>query len=152
MAEKQVVRTDKAPGPFQGAPYNQAIRVGDIVFVAGQLGIALERPGEIAQLAVNARGERGLGEARADRGRDVGGRRSRRHFAHRAVRQADFEHLRHRADLIRYRRGAMAQAGAVRKARRVRCDAQNCTTFACPACTEIASLLHCTKGIANPPS
>jgi 2-iminobutanoate/2-iminopropanoate deaminase len=42
MADKQVVRTDKAPGPFQGAPYNQAIRAGDLVFVAGQLGIALE--------------------------------------------------------------------------------------------------------------
>lgn len=42
MAEKEVVRTDKAPGPFQGAPYNQAIRVGDLVFVAGQLGISLE--------------------------------------------------------------------------------------------------------------
>src|SRR4029450_1041341 len=42
MAEKDVVRTDRAPGPFQGAPYNQAIRVGDLVFVAGQLGINLE--------------------------------------------------------------------------------------------------------------
>jgi len=42
MAEKQVVRTDKAPGPFQGAPYNQAIRCGDLVFVAGQLGVSLE--------------------------------------------------------------------------------------------------------------
>ena len=41
MAEKTVVRTDRAPGPFQGAPYNQAIRVGDLVFVAGQLGIDL---------------------------------------------------------------------------------------------------------------
>ena len=40
MAEKDVIRTDRAPGPFQGAPYNQAIRVGDLVFVAGQLGIA----------------------------------------------------------------------------------------------------------------
>lgn len=37
---KQVVRTDAAPAPFQGAPYNQAIRVGDLVFVAGQLGLA----------------------------------------------------------------------------------------------------------------
>jgi 2-iminobutanoate/2-iminopropanoate deaminase len=42
MAEKQVVRTDRAPGPFQGAPYNQAIRFGDFVFVAGQLGVSLE--------------------------------------------------------------------------------------------------------------
>jgi 2-iminobutanoate/2-iminopropanoate deaminase len=42
MAEKQVVRTDRAPGPFQGAPYNQAIRCGDLVFVAGQLGVSPE--------------------------------------------------------------------------------------------------------------
>jgi 2-iminobutanoate/2-iminopropanoate deaminase len=42
MAEKEVIRTDRAPGPFQGAPYNQAIRIGDLVFVAGQIGIGLE--------------------------------------------------------------------------------------------------------------
>ena len=42
MAEKEIVRTERAPGPFQGAPYNQAVRVGDLVFVAGQLGISLE--------------------------------------------------------------------------------------------------------------
>jgi len=42
VTEKVVVRSDEAPGPFQGAPYNQAIRVGDLVFVAGQLGISLE--------------------------------------------------------------------------------------------------------------
>jgi 2-iminobutanoate/2-iminopropanoate deaminase len=42
VAEKVVIGTDRAPGPFQGAPYNQAIRVGDLVFVAGQLGIGLE--------------------------------------------------------------------------------------------------------------
>jgi 2-iminobutanoate/2-iminopropanoate deaminase len=47
MAQKEVVRTDKAPGPFQGAPYNQAIRVGEFVFVAGQLGVRLET-GELA--------------------------------------------------------------------------------------------------------
>lgn len=40
--EKRVVRTEAAPAPFQGAPYNQAIRVGDLVFVAGQIGISLE--------------------------------------------------------------------------------------------------------------
>ena len=42
MTSKDVISTDRAPGPFQGAPYNQAIRVGDLVFVAGQLGIVLE--------------------------------------------------------------------------------------------------------------
>ena len=43
MAEKSIVRTERAPAPFQGAPYNQAVRTGDLVFVAGQLGL---RPGE----------------------------------------------------------------------------------------------------------
>ena len=47
MATKDVISTDRAPGPFQGAPYNQAIRVGELVFVAGQLGIARET-GELA--------------------------------------------------------------------------------------------------------
>jgi 2-iminobutanoate/2-iminopropanoate deaminase len=39
MAEKTVVRTEKAPAPFQGAPYSQAIRAGDLVFVSGQLAL-----------------------------------------------------------------------------------------------------------------
>ena len=43
MAEKHVVRTEAAPAPFQGAPYSQAIRVGDLVFVSGQLAL---RPGD----------------------------------------------------------------------------------------------------------
>jgi 2-iminobutanoate/2-iminopropanoate deaminase len=47
MAEKEVIRTDRAPGPFQGAPYNQAVRIGDLVFVAGQIGIGLDT-GELA--------------------------------------------------------------------------------------------------------
>jgi len=37
--EKIVIRTEKAPAPFQGAPYNQAIRAGELVFVAGQVGL-----------------------------------------------------------------------------------------------------------------
>jgi 2-iminobutanoate/2-iminopropanoate deaminase len=37
--QKTVVRTESAPAPFQGAPYNQAIVAGDFVFVAGQLGL-----------------------------------------------------------------------------------------------------------------
>lgn len=41
--KKTVIRTEAAPAPFQGAPYNQAIAAGDLVFVAGQLGV---RPGE----------------------------------------------------------------------------------------------------------
>jgi 2-iminobutanoate/2-iminopropanoate deaminase len=37
---KDVVRTEDAPAPFEGAPYSQAIRTGDLVFVSGQLGLA----------------------------------------------------------------------------------------------------------------
>ena len=43
MSEKDVVRTEAAPAPFQGAPYSQAIRAGGFVFVSGQLGL---RPGD----------------------------------------------------------------------------------------------------------
>ena len=43
--EKVVIRTEAAPAPFQGAPYNQAIRAGELVFVAGQLGL---KPGDAA--------------------------------------------------------------------------------------------------------
>ncbi len=39
MAARRVVRTDRAPAPFQGAPYSQAIVFGDLVFVAGQVAI-----------------------------------------------------------------------------------------------------------------
>jgi 2-iminobutanoate/2-iminopropanoate deaminase len=39
MADKVVVRTEEAPAPFQGAPYSQAIRLGDLVFVSGQLAL-----------------------------------------------------------------------------------------------------------------
>lgn len=41
--DKTVVRTEAAPAPFQGAPYSQAIVAGDLVFVAGQLGL---KPGD----------------------------------------------------------------------------------------------------------
>ena len=37
MAAKSAVRTDQAPAPFAGAPYSQAIRLGDLVFVSGQI-------------------------------------------------------------------------------------------------------------------
>jgi 2-iminobutanoate/2-iminopropanoate deaminase len=36
---KDVVRTEAAPAPFQGAPYSQAIKAGDFVFVSGQLAL-----------------------------------------------------------------------------------------------------------------
>jgi 2-iminobutanoate/2-iminopropanoate deaminase len=43
MSSSMVIRTEGAPAPFQGAPYSQAIKAGDFVFVSGQLGL---KPGE----------------------------------------------------------------------------------------------------------
>ncbi|NUR76944.1 MAG: reactive intermediate/imine deaminase [Thermoleophilia bacterium] len=40
---KDVVRTEAAPAPFQGAPYSQAIKANGFVFVSGQLAL---RPGD----------------------------------------------------------------------------------------------------------
>ena len=40
---KEVVRTEAAPAPFQGAPYSQAIKAGGLVFVAGQVSL---KPGD----------------------------------------------------------------------------------------------------------
>jgi 2-iminobutanoate/2-iminopropanoate deaminase len=37
---REVVRTEAAPAPFQGAPYSQAIKAGALVFVSGQLPLA----------------------------------------------------------------------------------------------------------------
>jgi 2-iminobutanoate/2-iminopropanoate deaminase len=37
--DKEAVRTEAAPAPFQGAPYSQAIRAGGLVFVSGQLAL-----------------------------------------------------------------------------------------------------------------
>jgi 2-iminobutanoate/2-iminopropanoate deaminase len=39
VADKEIVRTERAPAPSQGAPYNQAVKAGGFVFVAGQLGL-----------------------------------------------------------------------------------------------------------------
>ncbi len=41
MSDKTVVRTESAPGPFQGAPYSQAIAANGFVFVSGQVGLKL---------------------------------------------------------------------------------------------------------------
>jgi 2-iminobutanoate/2-iminopropanoate deaminase len=43
MNESIVIKTEKAPAPFQGAPYSQAISFGDFVFVSGQLAL---KPGD----------------------------------------------------------------------------------------------------------
>jgi 2-iminobutanoate/2-iminopropanoate deaminase len=43
MANKLVIRTDHAPAPLQGAPYSQAIKVDNLIFVSGQIAL---KPGE----------------------------------------------------------------------------------------------------------
>jgi len=48
VADKSVVRTEAAPAPLQGAPYSQAIRAGEFVFVSGQLAL---KPGDKALTA-----------------------------------------------------------------------------------------------------
>jgi 2-iminobutanoate/2-iminopropanoate deaminase len=61
---KEVVRTEAAPAPFQGAPYSQAIKAAGLVFVAGQ--VALE-PGhsEIVGDTIQEQTERILANLRA---------------------------------------------------------------------------------------
>jgi 2-iminobutanoate/2-iminopropanoate deaminase len=39
VPDKEAVRAEAAPAPFQGAPYSQAIRAGGLVFVSGQLAL-----------------------------------------------------------------------------------------------------------------
>ena len=64
MAVKHVVRTERAPAPFQGAPYSQAIKANGFVFVAGQLGL---KPGsaEIVPGGITEQTEQVLSNLRA---------------------------------------------------------------------------------------
>jgi len=64
VAEKEIVRTERAPAPFQGAPYNQAVKAGGFVFVAGQLGL---EPGgkEMASVEVAEQTEQVMQNLRA---------------------------------------------------------------------------------------
>ncbi|HEX2045553.1 MAG TPA: RidA family protein [Gaiellaceae bacterium] len=61
---KSAVRTARAPAPFQGAPYSQAIVFGDLVFVAGQLGIDPES-GEVVAGGIVEQTERAMQNLRA---------------------------------------------------------------------------------------
>jgi 2-iminobutanoate/2-iminopropanoate deaminase len=61
---KEAIRTEKAPAPFQGAPYSQAIRHGDLVFVSGQLGID-PATNEVVQGGVGPQTERALENVQA---------------------------------------------------------------------------------------
>jgi 2-iminobutanoate/2-iminopropanoate deaminase len=64
MPDKEAVRTEAAPAPFQGAPYSQAIRAGGFVFVSGQLAL---RPGspEIVGDGIKEQTEQVLANLRA---------------------------------------------------------------------------------------
>jgi 2-iminobutanoate/2-iminopropanoate deaminase len=53
---KRTVRTDKAPAPFQGAPYSQGVVHGDLVFVSGQLGVDPET-GDVVEGGIEAQTE-----------------------------------------------------------------------------------------------
>ena len=61
---REVIRTEAAPAPFQGAPYSQAIKGGGFVFVSGQLGL---EPGatEIVAGGITAQTEQVFANLRA---------------------------------------------------------------------------------------
>jgi 2-iminobutanoate/2-iminopropanoate deaminase len=46
--DKEVVRTEDAPAPFQGAPYSQAIKAGGLVFVSGQVSLQPGSPDPVS--------------------------------------------------------------------------------------------------------
>lgn len=57
MTRREAIRTDDAPAA--AGPYSQAIRAGDLVFTAGQLGLD-PRTGEFAADDVGAQAEQAL--------------------------------------------------------------------------------------------
>jgi 2-iminobutanoate/2-iminopropanoate deaminase len=63
VPEKEIVRTEAAPAPFQGAPYNQAVKAGGLVFTAGQVG--LQPGGEIAGASIAEQTEQVMQNLRA---------------------------------------------------------------------------------------
>jgi 2-iminobutanoate/2-iminopropanoate deaminase len=64
MEGKSEVRTEEAPAPFQGAPYSQAIRAGDFVFVSGQLALRPDH-GEIVGDSIEEQTEQVFANLRA---------------------------------------------------------------------------------------
>ncbi|OGL13063.1 MAG: hypothetical protein A3F92_04230 [Candidatus Rokubacteria bacterium RIFCSPLOWO2_12_FULL_71_22] len=64
MATKSAVRTDRAPAPVEGAPYSQAIRCGDLVFVSGQLPLA-PGAGEVVGATIETQTEQVMANLRA---------------------------------------------------------------------------------------
>ena len=61
---KEVIRTEAAPAPFQGAPYSQAIKAGGLVFVAGQVSLRPDH-GEIVGETIQEQTEQALSNVRA---------------------------------------------------------------------------------------
>lgn len=62
MSSRQAISTDGAPAA--AGPYSQAIRAGDLVFTAGQLGVD-PSTGEFASSDVSGQAERALGNLAA---------------------------------------------------------------------------------------
>jgi 2-iminobutanoate/2-iminopropanoate deaminase len=61
---KEVIRTEAAPAPFQGAPYSQAIKANGFVFVAGQVSLKPDH-GEIVGDTIQEQTEQVLANLRA---------------------------------------------------------------------------------------
>jgi 2-iminobutanoate/2-iminopropanoate deaminase len=61
---KEVIRTESAPAPFQGAPYSQAIKANGFVFVSGQLALKPDH-GEIVGDAIAEQTEQVFANLRA---------------------------------------------------------------------------------------
>jgi 2-iminobutanoate/2-iminopropanoate deaminase len=56
---KRTVHTEKAPAPFQGAPYSQAVVHGDLVFAAGQIGVD-PATGQVVEGGIEAQTDRAM--------------------------------------------------------------------------------------------
>jgi 2-iminobutanoate/2-iminopropanoate deaminase len=61
---KEIIRTENAPAPFQGAPYSQAIKAAGLVFVAGQVSLKPDH-GEIVGDTIEEQTEQVLTNLRA---------------------------------------------------------------------------------------
>jgi 2-iminobutanoate/2-iminopropanoate deaminase len=61
---KEVIRTEAAPAPFQGAPYSQAIKANGFIFVAGQVSLKPDH-GEIVGNTIQEQTEQALQNLRA---------------------------------------------------------------------------------------
>lgn len=58
------MRTEQAPAPFQGAPYSQAVVHGDLVFVAGQIGVD-PHTNQVVEGGIEAQTEQAMKNVRA---------------------------------------------------------------------------------------